>query len=81
MDESEPELLAAPARGDAEAFGRFYRRHERRVLGCAIAPPLGGRRRIAIRFARSRAGAHTLNQTVLFALEREQHGSDPVAAR
>jgi RNA polymerase sigma factor (sigma-70 family) len=37
MDESDAGLLAATARGDAEAFGRFYRRHERRVLGYAIA--------------------------------------------
>jgi RNA polymerase sigma-70 factor (ECF subfamily) len=36
MDETDGELLAATARGDAEAFGRFYRRHERRVLGYAI---------------------------------------------
>jgi RNA polymerase sigma-70 factor, ECF subfamily len=37
MEESDAELLAATARGDAEAFGRFYRRHEQRVLGYAIA--------------------------------------------
>ena len=37
MQESDAELLAATARGDAEAFGRFYRRHEPRVLGYAIA--------------------------------------------
>jgi RNA polymerase sigma factor (sigma-70 family) len=37
MDESDADLLAATARGDAEAFGRFYRRHERRVLKYAIA--------------------------------------------
>lgn len=37
MDESDGQLLAATARGDAEAFGRFYRRHEQRVLGYAIA--------------------------------------------
>ena len=30
MDESDADLLAATARGDAEAFGRFYRRHEHR---------------------------------------------------
>jgi RNA polymerase sigma-70 factor (ECF subfamily) len=36
MDESDGELLAATARGDAEAFGRFYRRHERRVLAYAV---------------------------------------------
>jgi RNA polymerase sigma factor (sigma-70 family) len=36
MDESDADLLAATARGDAEAFGRFYRRHEPRVLGYAI---------------------------------------------
>jgi RNA polymerase sigma factor (sigma-70 family) len=35
--ESDAELLAATGRGDAEAFGRFYRRHEQRVLGYAIA--------------------------------------------
>ncbi|MGH3408417.1 MAG: RNA polymerase sigma factor, partial [Streptosporangiaceae bacterium] len=37
MDESDGELLAATARGDGEAFGRFYRRHEQRVLSYAIA--------------------------------------------
>ena len=37
MDESDAELLAATARGEAEAFGRFYRRHEHRVLSYAIA--------------------------------------------
>src|SRR5580698_681699 len=37
MDESDWQLLAATARGDAEAFGRFYRRHEQRVLCYAIA--------------------------------------------
>jgi RNA polymerase sigma factor (sigma-70 family) len=37
MDESDASLLAATASGDAEAFGRFYRRHERQVLGYAIA--------------------------------------------
>ncbi|HWN60213.1 MAG TPA: hypothetical protein VNO25_06035 [Streptosporangiaceae bacterium] len=37
MDESDADLLAATARGDAEAFGRFYRRHEQRVLCYAIA--------------------------------------------
>ena len=36
MDESDADLLAATARGDAEAFGRFYRRHEHRVLSYAI---------------------------------------------
>jgi RNA polymerase sigma factor (sigma-70 family) len=36
MDESDGQLLAAAARGDGEAFGRFYRRHEQRVLGYAI---------------------------------------------
>jgi RNA polymerase sigma factor (sigma-70 family) len=37
MEESDADLLAATARGDAEAFGRFYRRHQQRVLGYAIA--------------------------------------------
>jgi DNA-directed RNA polymerase specialized sigma24 family protein len=37
MDESDADLLKATAEGDAEAFGRFYRRHEQRVLGYAIA--------------------------------------------
>jgi Sigma-70 region 2 len=37
MDESDADLLEATARGDAEAFGRFYRRHEQRVLCYAIA--------------------------------------------
>ena len=37
MDESDGQLLAATARGDAEAFGRFYRRHEQRILSYAIA--------------------------------------------
>jgi RNA polymerase sigma factor (sigma-70 family) len=37
MDESDADLLAATVRGDAEAFGRFYRRHEHRVLSYAIA--------------------------------------------
>ena len=36
MDESDADLLAATARGDAEAFGRLYRRHEHRVLSYAI---------------------------------------------
>jgi RNA polymerase sigma factor (sigma-70 family) len=36
-NESDGQLLAATAAGDAEAFGRFYRRHEQRVLGYAIA--------------------------------------------
>jgi len=36
MDMTDGELLAATAEGDAEAFGRFYRRHERQVLGYAI---------------------------------------------
>lgn len=36
MDDSDGELLKASARGDAEAFGRFYRRHERRVLAYAV---------------------------------------------
>jgi RNA polymerase sigma factor (sigma-70 family) len=36
MDETDGELLAATARGDAEAFGRFYRRHERRVVAYAM---------------------------------------------
>lgn len=35
--ESDGRLLAATVAGDAEAFGRFYRRHERQVLGYAIA--------------------------------------------
>lgn len=37
MDESDGQLLAATARGNAEAFGRFYRRHEQRMLSYAIA--------------------------------------------
>lgn len=37
MDESDGQLLAATARGDAEAFGRFYRRYEPRMLSYAIA--------------------------------------------
>ena len=37
MDESDADLLTATAHGDAEAFGRFYRRHERQVLSYAIA--------------------------------------------
>ena len=37
MNESDASLLAATARGDAEAFGRFYRRHEQQVLGYMIA--------------------------------------------
>jgi RNA polymerase sigma-70 factor (ECF subfamily) len=37
MDESDADLLAATVRGDAEAFGRFYRRHEHRVLSYAVA--------------------------------------------
>jgi len=36
MDDSDGELLKATASGDAEAFGRFYRRHERRVLAYAV---------------------------------------------
>jgi RNA polymerase sigma factor (sigma-70 family) len=36
MDDTDGELLKATARGDAEAFGRFYRRHERRVLAYAV---------------------------------------------
>lgn len=35
-DESDGRLLAATAEGDAEAFGRFYRRHEQLILGYAI---------------------------------------------
>jgi RNA polymerase sigma-70 factor (ECF subfamily) len=34
---SDGRLLAATAVGDAEAFGRFYRRHEQQILGYAIA--------------------------------------------
>jgi RNA polymerase sigma-70 factor, ECF subfamily len=37
MEQSDEELLAAVARGDVEAFGQFYRRHARQVLGYAIA--------------------------------------------
>jgi DNA-directed RNA polymerase specialized sigma24 family protein len=37
MNESDASLLAATARGDAEAFGRFYRRHEHQVLRYMIA--------------------------------------------
>jgi RNA polymerase sigma-70 factor (ECF subfamily) len=37
MEESDGQLLAATARGDAEAFGRFYRRHEQLILSYAIA--------------------------------------------
>ena len=36
-NESDGQLLAATVEGDAAAFGRFYRRHEQRVLGYAIA--------------------------------------------
>jgi RNA polymerase sigma-70 factor (ECF subfamily) len=36
MRESDGELLAATASGDAEAFARFYRRHEQRILSYAI---------------------------------------------
>ena len=36
-DQSDGQLLAATAAGDAEAFGRFYRRHEQQILGYAIA--------------------------------------------
>jgi RNA polymerase sigma factor (sigma-70 family) len=36
MAETDGDLLAATARGDAEAFGRFYRRHDRRVVAYAI---------------------------------------------
>jgi RNA polymerase sigma factor (sigma-70 family) len=36
MDDSDGQLLAATARGDAEAFGRFYRRHKRLVLGYGV---------------------------------------------
>jgi RNA polymerase sigma factor (sigma-70 family) len=35
-NESDGQLLAATVAGDAEAFGRFYRRHEHRVPGYAI---------------------------------------------
>jgi hypothetical protein len=37
MDESDGQMLAATARGDADAFGRFYRRHEQQILSYAIA--------------------------------------------
>jgi RNA polymerase sigma-70 factor (ECF subfamily) len=37
MEQSDGQLLAATARGDAEAFGEFYRRHERRVLTYALS--------------------------------------------
>jgi RNA polymerase sigma-70 factor (ECF subfamily) len=36
MEHSDGELLAATAAGDADAFGRFYRRHERQVLTFAV---------------------------------------------
>lgn len=36
MTRSDGELLAATAHGEVEAFGCFYRRHERRVLGYAV---------------------------------------------
>jgi RNA polymerase sigma factor (sigma-70 family) len=36
MGQSDDELLAATAAGDADAFGRFYRRHERQVLTYAM---------------------------------------------
>jgi RNA polymerase sigma-70 factor (ECF subfamily) len=36
MNDSDAELLAGTARGDGDAFRRFYRRHERLVLGYAI---------------------------------------------
>jgi RNA polymerase sigma factor (sigma-70 family) len=36
MDETDAELLAVTAAGDAQAFGRFYHRHEARVLAYAI---------------------------------------------
>lgn len=35
--ESDGRLLAATVGGDAEAFGRFYRRHEQQILGYTIA--------------------------------------------
>jgi RNA polymerase sigma factor (sigma-70 family) len=35
--ESDGRLLSATAAGDAEAFGRFYRRHEQQILAYAIA--------------------------------------------
>jgi hypothetical protein len=42
MEHSDEELLAATAAGDADAFGRFYRRHERQVLTYAVlrCPPV-----------------------------------------
>jgi RNA polymerase sigma-70 factor, ECF subfamily len=36
MGQGDDELLAATAAGDADAFGRFYRRHERQVLTYAM---------------------------------------------
>jgi RNA polymerase sigma-70 factor (ECF subfamily) len=36
MDETDAGLLAATAAGDAQAFGRFYHRHQARVLAYAI---------------------------------------------
>jgi hypothetical protein len=81
MDESGPGAPGGHGPGDAEAFGWFYRRREPRLPGRAIAPPLAGWRagsRSARQIDRERAHSY---QTVLFAPEREQHGSDPVAAR
>jgi len=37
VEQSDSDLLAATARGETEAFGSFYRRYERRVLGYAIS--------------------------------------------
>jgi RNA polymerase sigma factor (sigma-70 family) len=36
MDDTDGQLLAATASGDAAAFGRFYRRHQARVLAYAL---------------------------------------------
>jgi RNA polymerase sigma factor (sigma-70 family) len=36
MEQTDGELLAATAKGDAEAFGEFYRRHEKRIVTYAL---------------------------------------------
>lgn len=51
MDESDTDLLEATARGEAEAFGRFYRRHEQRVLCYVVGETFLGALGSAPRFS------------------------------
>lgn len=63
--ESDGELLAATASGDVEAFARFYRRHERHMLGYAIS-----------RCANAADVADVVGETFLAALRSAHRYSD-----